>query len=200
MWKIWPFLISREAKPASIGRHIAATLVQTVAMWSFFLVIAPLALFAIEHRLGIPQIKLDFPGKRVFAALLFACCGLLGISCGIIMAARGLGTPLPAYCPQKLILLGPYRYIRNPMAMSSLIQGLCVAAWLNSSFVAVYVYIGALIWNFLARPWEEADLECRFGEPFRAYCRAVRCWCPRLRPYAPAQTVYLPLNKEKTFL
>ena len=194
MWKIWPFLISREAKPASTGRHIAVTLAQTVGMWSFFLLIAPLTLFTLEHRLGIPSINLDFPGRRVLAATLFACFGSLGVWCGIIMASRGLGTPLPSYCPQKLIILGPYRYIRNPMAMSSLIQGFCVALWLNSSLAAIYVWTGVLLWNFLARPWEEADLESRFGEPFRAYRRAVRCWWPRLRPYAPSQAVYSPVN------
>ena len=195
MWKIWPFLISREAKPASIGRHIATTLAQTVAMWSFFLLIAPLTIFTLEHRLGIPSIHFDFPGRRVFAVILFSCFGSLGVWCGVIMAARGLGTPLPSYCPQRLIILGPYRYVRNPMAMSSFIQGFCVAIWLNSALAAAYVFTGVLIWNFLARPWEEADLESRFGEPFLAYRRAVRCWWPRLRPYEPSQAVYSSVNQ-----
>ena len=195
MWKIWPFLISREAKPASTRRHIAATLAQTVAMWSFFLLIAPLTLSTLEHRLGIPSLNFDFFGKRVLAAILFASFGSLGVWCGVIMAAQGQGTPLPSYCPQRLIILGPYRYIRNPMALSSFIQGFCVAAWLNSSFAALYVVAGALLWNFLARPWEEADLESRFGEPFLAYRREVQCWCPRLRPYVPSQAVYSSVNE-----
>jgi len=50
-----------------------------------------------------------------------------------------------------------------------------------------YVACGAVLWNFLARPWEERDLEFQFGEHYRAYKRAVRCWLPRLRPYAPIQ-------------
>lgn len=100
------------------------------------------------------------------------------------MAVAGEGTPLPADSPRKLIIVGQYRYVRNPMAMSSLMQGLCVALWLNSPLVAGYVVAGALLWNFLARPWEEADLKRRFGEPFRLYRREVRCWWPRLLPIA----------------
>ena len=192
MWKIWPFLVSREAKPAPAWQHVAMTLLQTAAMWAFFLLFAPLVVFHLESAFGLSRFRFDFPGRHLAAALVFAPCGLLGIACGVIMAVYGEGTPLPTDCPRRLMIVGPYRHVRNPMAMSSLTQGLCAAVWLGSPLVTAYVIAGTLLWNFLARPWEEADLERRFGEPFRAYRRAVRCWLPRLRPYVPPQAVYSP--------
>ncbi len=70
------------------------------------------------------------------------------------------------------------------MACASLIQGVAVGLALGSPLVLVYVLCGALAWNFGARPWEEADMEARFGEEFQRYTNAVRCWIPRLRPYS----------------
>jgi protein-S-isoprenylcysteine O-methyltransferase Ste14 len=50
------------------------------------------------------------------------------------------------------------------------------------------VAIGAALWQFLARPWEERDLEMRFGDQYRKYRDAVRCWLPRLSPYAEPES------------
>jgi protein-S-isoprenylcysteine O-methyltransferase Ste14 len=38
--------------------------------------------------------------------------------------------------------------------------------------------VGAVAWNMLIRPDEEADLAARFGEPYRQYAEQVRCWVP----------------------
>jgi protein-S-isoprenylcysteine O-methyltransferase Ste14 len=52
----------------------------------------------------------------------------------------------------------------------------------------VYAIAGSLVWNYIIRPHEESDLEQRFGDDFRRYQDAVRCWVPRrpaaLRPQA----------------
>jgi len=189
MWKIWPFLLSREARPAASPFNVSKTFVQIVIMWAIFLWLAPLVAFHLETTLGLSRFRFDFPARRLFALMVFVLCGSLGIVCGVIMAVRGEGTPLPADCPRRFIIVGPYRYVRNPMAMSSLMQGICVGIWLGSPLVIAYALAGTLLWNFGARPWEEADLERRFGEPFRAYRRAVRCWLPRLRPYIPPPDV-----------
>ncbi len=55
--------------------------------------------------------------------------------------------------------------------------------YLGSSAVLLYVIAGGVVWNFLVRPWEEADLERRFGDEYRAYRAQVRCWIPRRIPY-----------------
>ncbi len=101
------------------------------------------------------------------------------------MVRYGDGTPLPADCTRRLSIAGPYRYVRNPMAMGSLAQGFAVGLFLGSPLVLLYALAGTLGWNFVVRPWEEHDLEQRFGEPYRRYRDAVRCWIPRLHPFVP---------------
>jgi len=73
--------------------------------------------------------------------------------------------------------------VRNPMAMGSFAQGFAVGIFLGSPLVLIYVLIGTVGWNYFVRPWEELDLERRFGEPFVRYRDNVRCWVPRLRGY-----------------
>jgi len=47
----------------------------------------------------------------------------------------------------------------------------------------VYVLVGAVGWNYFVRPWEEMDLERRFGMPYDRYRDSVRCWVPRMDGY-----------------
>ena len=50
------------------------------------------------------------------------------------MALIGEGTPLPAETARKLVVAGPYRYVRNPMAVAGVIQtasiGLLFGSWM----------------------------------------------------------------------
>ena len=66
------------------------------------------------------------------------------------------------------------------MAIGGLSQGIGVAVWLGAPAVLAYVAVGMAIWQWIARPWEERDLEERFGDRYRRYRAAVPCWLPRL--------------------
>jgi protein-S-isoprenylcysteine O-methyltransferase Ste14 len=117
--------------------------------------------------------------------LLFLLGGTLGLTSGMVMAAQGRGTPLPADCARELVVIGPYRYIRNPMAVAGLAQGVGVGIALGSPAVILYAVLGGPVWHVFVRPWEEADLEQRFGDDYRHYREAVRCWQPRFPGYRP---------------
>jgi protein-S-isoprenylcysteine O-methyltransferase Ste14 len=60
--------------------------------------------------------------------------------------------------------------------------GLILSSW----FVVVYALSGSLLWNYVIRPLEEADLESRFGAPYRRYREEVRCWVPAFRRLSAA--------------
>ncbi|MBL8223293.1 MAG: hypothetical protein JNL62_28935, partial [Bryobacterales bacterium] len=76
-------------------------------------------------------------------------------------------------------------FLRNPMAVSGISQGMAVALYLGSPLVALYSLTGGVIWQLIFRPLEEEDLAARFGEPYVDYCQVVRCWIPRLSRYQP---------------
>ena len=178
----WIILGPFAFRPASSVRtsgHLVATFLQIVVFWGFFLAVLPLAIRFAENRWGV---GIDFPVAFVYlgiAALILASG--LGIWSALTMAILGRGTPLPSAMTNELVIAGPYRFVRNPMALAGITQGVAVGLLLSSWLVVVYALLGSLVWNYAVRPHEEADLEQRFGDPYREYRSQVRCWLPRLR-------------------
>lgn len=83
--------------------------------------------------------------------------------------------------PQRLVLEGPYRYVRNPLYDTdfALILGtaLLTSNWFLILLAALYAAQLAL-----QLPLEERELRQRFGRPYRRYCETVPRFVPRLRP------------------
>ncbi|WP_017792635.1 methyltransferase family protein [Leucobacter salsicius] len=172
----------REARAASAARHATATGAQIVIFWGLFLVAIPLVISVLEQRWGL---AISVPAWiRIAGGALLAAASALGIWSALAMSTRGEGTPLPSATARRLVVAGPYRFVRNPMALAGISQGVAVGLLLGSWLVVAYALAGSLVWNWGVRPHEEADLEERFGAEFRDYRAEVRCWVPRLRAYA----------------
>ncbi|MCC9606233.1 isoprenylcysteine carboxylmethyltransferase family protein [Blastopirellula sp. JC732] len=154
------------------------TSAQMAIFWSVFLGILPLAIVELQRYLGIAPFRID--GQSVIAALLFAAAASLGASSAYVMAKIGNGTPLPTAAAPKLVVVGPYRYVRNPMAIAGIGQAIAVGVFLESLPVIGYALLGAVIWHVAVRPAEEADLQQRFGANFVQYRKKVGIWAPRL--------------------
>ena len=168
----------RVARPASFGWNYAKTLGQTALLWVVFLIVVPSLVTAIEGDRG-------FPTHRPTAVVLFVLFGSLGLWGGVAMAREGAGTPLPLDTARRLVVAGPYRWVRNPMAISAPLQAMSMSLWHGSWSLLLYGLGGAVAWNVLIRPAEERDLAARFGEPYERYRREVRCWVPRRAPFDP---------------
>ncbi len=181
-------LRGREARAASGSWNVCKTLLQTVVFWSVFLSLLPWVVINLE-RLAAPNLPPPATSAKVIGGVLFLVAGSLSLTSGLVMALRGRGTPMPNDCPRELVVAGPYRYVRNPMAVGGITQGVAVGLMLGSPFVVIYSVAGAIVWHLLVRPWEEADLERRFGQPYLRYRATVRCWIPRCTPYVPISIV-----------
>ena len=98
-------------------------------------------------------------------------------------AARGRGTLAPWDPPTKLVVSGPYRYVRNPM-ISGVVFILVAESLLLLSTPHALWALGFLAANAAIIPlMEEPQLEARFGESYREYKRHVGRLIPRLRPW-----------------
>jgi len=175
---------ARRARPAPWAFNLWKTLVQSALMWLLFLGVLPLIVREVESWFlehGWPLRRFKAPAQ--FAAMLFVGGWMVAWSSAWVLVRYGDGTPLPLDATNNFVVRGPYRWVRNPMAFASLLQGSAVGLALGSPLVLFYVLCGAWMWNFGARLWEEADLEERHGDDYRAYKAAVSCWLPRLRPY-----------------
>ncbi len=171
----------REAAETSTNWILVKTLTQIIVIWSVILVVFPYLITIVEDKLGIT--RLQFPFQRPLAAVVFVAISSLGVWGSIVMSRIGKGTPLPLDHAKHLVVLGPYGFVRNPMAVSGVGQGLAVALLLGSPLVAAYALMGSLVWQLIFRPLEEDDLEIRFGDEYVEYCKNVKCWIPRFSAY-----------------
>jgi protein-S-isoprenylcysteine O-methyltransferase Ste14 len=97
--------------------------------------------------------------------------------------AEGRGTPAPVAPTERLVIGGLYRYVRNPMYLAVVAvitgQGLALGQPVLLGYAAaVWVTVASFV-----RCYEEPALARQFGEPYRAYRRAVPAWRPRTRPW-----------------
>ena len=181
-------LPSRRAAPASWKRNLAKTLAQTLTMWTAFLLIGPFIAWQIESwLLGRGWFLARFPALPILAIALFVFGWSIAWWSAWVLVRWGDGTPLPIDATNKLVVRGPYRWVRNPMAACSLLQGAAIGFGAGSPLILLYILAGALVWNYAARPWEEADMRARFGADCERYQKSVRCWIPRIVPYDSAQ-------------
>ena len=181
-----PFAFRPAAPRRGSLVHVASTFAQIVVFWGFFLVVLPIAVSRLERRWAV-GVEWPWVAGVVGIVVLVSACAL-GISSAVSMSVRGQGTPLPSAMPNRLVVAGPYRFIRNPMAVAGIVQGVAVGLLLGSWLVVAYALIGSLLWNYAVRPLEEADLEERFGAEYREYRDSVRCWVPRIpRPRSVAR-------------
>ncbi|MGO4856976.1 methyltransferase family protein [Arthrobacter sp. 2MCAF14] len=173
-----PFAFRPAIPRPTAASHVASTFAQIVLFWGFFLAVIPFTVAFLEQRWAVVLTFPSFAAPVGVAVLVLASA--LGISAAVAMSTLGNGTPLPSAMPNHLVIAGPYRWIRNPMAAAGILQGAAVGVILQSWLVVAYAVVGSLVWNYVVRPLEESDLEERFGEEFRQYRDAVRCWVPRV--------------------
>jgi protein-S-isoprenylcysteine O-methyltransferase Ste14 len=163
----------RVATSTARSVHLARTLAETVVLWSVFLGVFPILIAATERELGW---ELFVRGSmRTPGWTLFAVASVLGLWSGWTMVAAGEGTPLPRDTARRLVVSGPYRWIRNPMTLAGLAQAVGVGLVLGSWAVVLYALVGAGVWNGFARPAEERDLAERFGAAYERYRATIPC-------------------------
>jgi protein-S-isoprenylcysteine O-methyltransferase Ste14 len=171
----------RHSKEAKTSWILAKTITQILVVWSLILVVFPLLIVWVEAKIGIP--RFSFPFQTILGVILFPFISFIGLSSAYSMAKIGRGTPLPMDTASKLVVAGIYSYVRNPMAISGIGQGLLVGFLLGSPLVLLYALNGAFIWQFIYRRLEEDDLVGKFGADYEGYQKVVRCWIPKFKPY-----------------
>ena len=113
------------------------------------------------------------------ALLIAVGLALVGWTVGLF-ATEGEGTLAPWDPTQRLVIRGPYRYVRNPTIGGVLLVLLGETALFRSPSLLIWL-VAVLLVNVLYIPLvEEPDLRRRFGEAYDAYCQAVPRWLPRV--------------------
>lgn len=160
--------------------HLFRTLLHTIVFWFISLLLVPWLLIQAEQALNIPTFSTPF--QYWLPWIGFSGFGILNLTTGFLMSTWGKGTPLPLETASVLVIRGPYRFVRNPMAVSGLSLGLMVGWWLGSWLTLTIVFLAGITWHVFVRPLEERDLEARFGEAYLVYKSEIRNWIPTIKP------------------
>ena len=139
----------------------------------------------VPYRLLDPYIAPELTALSLpqYSAMLLLATGVaILFKCIWSFASVGKGTLAPFDETHKLIVVGLYRYVRNPMYVGVMLI-LIAESWLFwSSVLLSYTGFCFVVANMLVIGYEENRLRHKFGDEFRQYCRHVGRWIPG-KPY-----------------
>lgn len=119
-----------------------------------------------------------------WAGAIVAVLGLgLALWCVLAFAVIGRGTPAPFDPPRRLVVRGPYRFVRNPMYVGAATAVTGAALYFRTWWLGAFVLVFLLITHVFVVGYEEPTLRKLFADEYATYCSAVRRWWPRRTPY-----------------
>jgi protein-S-isoprenylcysteine O-methyltransferase Ste14 len=132
----------------------------------------PLALFAVEALL-----QQGWPRLHPWALALLAWGYLQYKLVGRYRTREGGGGPGMKVPPDRILDVGPYRFVRNPMYLGHLVF-LAGIALVLGSWLGLAVLVGHVFWFHHHVRQDEENLTALFGDAYRDYCRRVKRWIP----------------------
>jgi len=97
------------------------------------------------------------------------------------------GSLAPWNPPTQMVVVGPYRYCRNPMIAGVYAMLLGEAIAFRSPWIGLWALAFVIGMSSHIVFQEEPRLHERFGEPYARYCKNVPRWLPRLSPYMQSE-------------
>lgn len=153
----------------------------------FFTVLMPgsaLVLFPSWILRGEPRPTRDWTQFPRILGLLLIAIGLVPLLVSIRdFAVSGRGTLAPIDPPRKLVRVGLYRHVRNPMYVGVVTALAGEALFFESRALAFYALIVWLVFHVFVVLYEEPHLRDAFGADYETYREAVPRWVPRLRAW-----------------
>jgi len=173
------------ASPASNGgSHWLAALASLAVGAAFF----ALWFWLLPRWLGFDVEAAGAEHWRWLAAVPSVLGFAVALRCVWDFGWTGHGTPAPIAPPTRLVVVGFYRYVRNPMYVGFATGW--IGLWIvfghaNPRLIAA-VAAAALGVHLFVVFYEEPTLRQKFGGEYERYCRNVRRWLPRVRPWGGA--------------
>lgn len=125
-------------------------------------------------------------GSAFHIASLAETLGIVPIVAGLLLylwcawdfAVFGHGTPLPLDAPKRLVVRGPYRFVRNPMYVAVFLAIDGQALWFGSLTLLWYALAVAAFFHLFVVLYEEPALRRQFGDSYERYRSQVHRWLP----------------------
>lgn len=128
--------------------------------------------------------RVDVPSPGSWSWHQYAAAFVLSAGVAILLrsiwsfARVGRGTLAPFDETRKLIVVGLYRYVRNPMYVAVMMILLAESWFFGSSRLLIYAGIFFVAVNLMVIGYEENRLRYKYGDEYRRYCAHVGRWIP----------------------
>ncbi|MGA7523037.1 MAG: methyltransferase [Acidobacteriaceae bacterium] len=109
---------------------------------------------------------------------------LIALWCVAAFISLGKGTPAPFDPPRRLVIRGPYRFMRNPMYLGAALALAGAALVYHSLALLAYAVIFFVVFHLFVVFYEEPHLRRTFGPDYSVYCARIHRWWPSLHPGA----------------
>src|SRR5436189_5244452 len=113
---------------------------------------------------------------QVAVMIMVAIGTAIALWCVFTFVFIGKGTPAPFDPPRRLVIRGPYRFVRNPMYIGAGIALAGAALFYQSLSILIYAGLFFLATHLFVILYEEPTLRQTFGSEYEAYCRQRRRW------------------------
>lgn len=141
--------------------------------------VLPLLAIKLNDRYALPVYEFDYSGA--VGLLLAALGGVIVAHCAQTLFFKpGQDVPSPIFAPEKFIVEGLYRFVRNPMYLGYFAIILAEFFFFGHFLLLLYLILVVIFIHLLVVFKEEKALENKFGEHYREYKRKVPRWLPRL--------------------
>lgn len=122
----------------------------------------------VDNFFGIGSLFYGF-GNIIFGVTAIIIGGIVAIWTIVIQITLASGTPFPMLPTKKLLIVGPFKYCRNPMTFGTIIAygGIAILRGSFSALLAVATFAAILI-GYL-KIIEEKELQMRFGSEYIEY-------------------------------
>lgn len=152
------------------------TLTYATLFIGFVLIYLPARLLA-WSGIDRPQV-MGWP--QVLGAIICAAGVFVALACVFAFALIGKGTPAPFDPPRRLVIRGPYRFVRNPMYIGAALALAGAALFFQSAALFAFVAGFLLVTHLFVVIYEEPTLRRTFGPEYEAYCHRIHRWLPIL--------------------
>ena len=126
-----------------------------------------------------PQIETGFLAYLAFPLWIIGGAILLWSFWNFLVEGRG--TPAPIDPPKELVVVGFYRYVRNPMYVGIFLILIGHFLWFGFWLLLAYAALAFITTHLFVTFYEEPTLKQNFGTAYEEYLKKVPRWIPRMR-------------------
>ncbi|MFQ5820459.1 MAG: methyltransferase family protein [Candidatus Heimdallarchaeota archaeon] len=148
-----------------------------------FVLLAPFYIFDISTQIFVDIFTFPadiIPHPYNLVGILFIPVGMLLVIWAnyalLHIGKIGLRDREPMQRPSNLVLVGPYRFTRNPIYLGCLLMLLGLVIVWSSVVTAFFLILVYIVFRYVFIKREETILEEEFGDEYRDFKKRVRRW------------------------